>query len=334
VATAALVIVRITTATWIATAAWRCVFVLLEIRGLELRVFEFVVSRRLPPLPRIQWNKTPCSRLASSSILPYSAIIVALLLTWPSNFSAPLLAGALYCSTGNMTSDREILVPSGTHRNGFGGWPSFPNFDADIGSRHFQAISYAGLTWQNVITNTSGCRHIVNDNGLPTGSLLFNVIVPCMKIDNISWYKKNSVSDEIRSFVTNDSNFLLKKAPLNYLHTGNVALFNLTKWIPDSAIPSPTLFSGQKYIAVRLLRDEDGRTINGNNLNSTIFGDLSQLKENVVDERNECKVYGAVSFTAGIAITEPVRSYNSGRSTQQYRHRSWSLGYRGTLYDI
>lgn len=300
-----LLVLRSSTTAWIARSAWGWAFILLETDGATLIQFNRIVSW---PIFWVGWSRT--AFIAS----------VSLLLLVPANTLAPVLTGAVSWRSisvpANNTTFTQVLDGQGSAKwywylQGYGGYEA----DAVI----LKAGSYADIGWSPRDPPGGGCRMVVGfDQTMPINSTVNSIILPCLKIDKISW----GTEKNLHSNVTNGFSGALQsnltvtgRAPFAHMHSGNAILFDdapLDKpyrgavhhsdpWAP---LPRATTYSGTRKFALRLNFQRKGTGCAS--VGPSIFGDtemMAKIKGAIVTENGaseSCFLTGLVTFTAGI----------------------------------
>lgn len=254
---AALVIVRLVTNTWVAVATWRCVYILLEKTGLSL-----------PQLNSLVAHKVPLKFPGSSG---YSWLITAVLvLMLPAQLAAPLVSGAvgwndMVMTVGGYYITSSLLDPASASTQEY--WAQYLN---DVGSR-YSVVSgstiYRGWLFpEESVLGQAPCRRVMWTE-LAVNSTIDKITIPCLEIHSIKW-DSGPLPDSLTNLVdspgltvlddNNPNNTSLRK-PARAKGTGLfMRILDLPAWSSpikyspdgiDVTFPSPTRFTGTLKIA-------------------------------------------------------------------------------------
>ncbi|KAK6523107.1 hypothetical protein TWF694_006005 [Orbilia ellipsospora] len=343
---AGLVVVKLLVSSWSAIALWECVYILRkefndtatttndakasdgpysEKVGDNKAIdtdgrLQFMISRRLPP-----WFKYPFKvpRGGQSWV-----ILVVLLFILPQAFLAPLLSGSIDWAASFTLKDETRNLNSVSPIADFGKWYWYNSPGDgihDLLSK--RAAGYAALAWANSIATAkngtsitgNGCRHVTNDADLPVNSTLLNAIVPCIRINSISWAmsEEETTLDDRLLVEQPDKLSLVGNSLSDYYISGAAAAFDANNLnIYNINAPNPTIFSGT--LSVGLLLDRQRTTTPlCMGQNATAFGPGDRYNQYYNLPRGNswdcaCYLVGKISFTAGVT-TSRLSTYVSPR---------------------
>lgn len=320
---AGLVVTKFFTTSWAAVAIWKCAYILTHNNTAELSApqLSFMTKYKLPPCARYPFQLPRGTR---------SWIVLTILLTiFPQQFIAPLLAGAINWNPSSVPGSANILVNSTDPTSSGILWEQYPSYaPTSVTTRQYvlaKAQGLASVAWSDSSTiagnGTSlagnGCRHVVNNDGLPTNSTITNSTVPCIKIQNIAWATS---ADQISTTVANDA---LSFAPaLSQVNTsldlfnspGHAILFdpNLLWNSSQTGLHAPTIVSGDQSLGLVFgnARSDNCKTFN------SIFGAANNTN-NIPQYLytwglGACYIFANVTLTAGITMS-PLSTYVSSR---------------------
>ncbi|KAF3227082.1 hypothetical protein TWF106_010570 [Orbilia oligospora] len=275
----------------------------------------FMLSWRVPP-----WFMFPpkLPKQGGSWI-----ILLALLFMLPQPFLAPLLSGSIDWASSSTPGDRSQNISSVSPTADFNLWYWY-NVGGYIHNSHLRrAAGYAALAWANPAAAAkngtsitgNGCRHVMNDDGLPVNSTVYNVTIPCIRIHSISWaVSAEEVSSADVELITGGESKKLSQISEDlslYYTEGATVVFdaNKTYKVTDdtSVLPSSTLFSGTKSVGLLLTRQDITRPL-CRGLNPTIFGPGNRYDKyyNPPDHNDfhqNCYLVGKIEFTAGVTTS-------------------------------
>lgn len=310
----ALVFVRFVASVWTGMLAWRCAFFLLETEGLTLGQFNNIISWR------VHWPRNLKRHLITT---------VLLLVTIPSSFVAPILAGAVdWRDYSEIVNTRQVEYRN-IMADDYWYW-----FIQDLGTRKGLALRAAGfstLAWAGTTDRIQKtCRHALPSGGeMPTGSIVENATIPCIEIHDINW---DDPLDANVTAILGDEGLTITRLgdpPLRYYHQGNGALLEPTRNLnlgqyrvptgpslrPGNSFaiganfPPPRLFTGRMKVAVLLIRQGDCVIRVPSMFGNSTY--VQAFKTKGVSHGN-CFRIGTVSFTAGV-IRSPNATYVSPR---------------------
>lgn len=218
--TAVLVVVRVVTASWSTTVAWRSVILLMEKGILDLRRLNSTISwKMLWLLGDVQswfvavsnWfqNKTsPTNAKRKNNGMHKHFVAIILLLMWPATFSAPILTGALEWLPRNMYAEGELLWDS----QGSGSMISLTMWKDFLANNYSIRRDYVDIIVEYVTRAMlepnqpplDRCQHIVFNQSVQTEyyrlirdkSHLINRKFPCIEVRDIQWRTAKDVYED------------------------------------------------------------------------------------------------------------------------------------------
>jgi hypothetical protein len=317
---AALVVIKLVMTAWIAIAVWRCAYALTHDTKHGLSREQLLFMTKYKTLPWARWPfaipKGPRSW----------AIAIILVFIFPQTLIPPLLSGAVDWNPATVPSGVTIHVDSSAPSATLQYWYQYvlSTYYTERSSIFKNAVGFASLAWSDTTTISengtsltgNGCRHIVNDSGLPPNSTLTNAPMPCIQIHSISWATssdeipagaKQQVAQTPSLSILNDDLFL-------YTTVGQAVLFDPNlPWdtAQSSGLPSATLFNGTKVLALNVAT-QSGCT----NLVPNAFGkvgNVSAFPQYMYDwALDTCYIFANVTLTAGVTVS-PASTYLNSR---------------------
>ena len=308
----ALVVIKIIVGVFSATALWASGRYLL---------YRAPAATRAPPLTvskMLRWKMPPW--LQSEGRIPRDGpswiIGLVTLALFIQPFTSPLLTGSVNWNVGLQISSTAMTVSSVDPAADFGIWWWYHAQGAFDKRRYFRsAAGYANLAWAEATTvdahgtsiSGNGCRHVVNNDGLPPGSVLVDAILPCINIHSIRWCHSGSeVPAGYWAGVNGKSLSLLNEDPFSFYIAGTTFAFavNETRQTPtDKSVPPPSsMFSGTMAILL-LLERKEGKDDTCKVLSNTIFGNIDEtpyLRQAGNLSYSNCYLIGQINFTAGV----------------------------------
>jgi hypothetical protein len=256
-------------------------------------------------------------------------IIFAILLSiLPQQFIAPLLSGAVNWNPTSVLGVTPVVMNSTNPLADPGVWYQYlapPTYIDKRNEVYKIATGLASLLWSDSSTVSqngtsltgNGCRHVVNNDGLPQGSTLRNLVIPCIKFHNISWaISEDQIPFSHANTVFQKTMSIINDSLSHYTNPGHAVLFD-----PDlpwnnsqesSGLPPPTLFSGTKVLALNIANTYNCTQIGINNFGD-INGDVNTFTQKVIPwALGTCYIFANVTFTAGVT-TSPLSTYLSSR---------------------
>jgi len=247
----------------------------------------------------------------------------------PQAFIAPLPSGAVNWNPVTIPEGSPVPVNSTNPFANSGVWYLYQDGIPRRNQVLKTAAGATGLLWSdNSLVSTNGtsltgngCRHIVNNNGLQTGSIQYNTTLPCIKFHDISWATSK---DQIPSLY---SNTLFSSQPsrlsivndtlYDYFNNGHAVLF-------DPNIPFNSSIPSVKQTGLPVANSYTGTMILGLLLANTYYCNTSMGTNNFGNVMNTtaypqyiyawalglCYVFANVTFTAGVT-NSPVSKYLS-----------------------
>ncbi|KAH8587225.1 hypothetical protein B0O99DRAFT_527129 [Bisporella sp. PMI_857] len=320
-----LVFIKITVTSWTILTLWRCADILKTKPGLALPRFAFMMRWKAPPW--IMWPpKIPEGQKSW-------VVAVVLLLILPQPFIAPLLSGAVDWNTSSIPG-QEKTVSSGAPNPNPGAWYYYLNQDVDRSAQFRRAGGAVSLTWDTgngAIHTGNGCRHIVNNDGLPVNSTLKDALIPCLVVHDIKW-DTTAGSSDVNTVLGNSKEYSIvlegtAVQPFDVYQPGITMVFDFGKTRGDSKgnytysgtdnhtashLP-PLLFTGTKSIILMLSHQS---STGCSPIDPSTFGDMSQVKNpyshTTSNTQELCYATGKINFTAGV-IKSSLSTYITSR---------------------
>lgn len=305
-----LVINRFFTASWTAVAIWRCIFILKQNPDQSLNTPQllFLQKYRLPP-----WARYPFLVPRGSRSWIVFWILLCIL---PQQFTAPLISGAVDWNSVSVPGDGQISVNSTNPISSAVYYEQYPS-EADTSYAVRQQVlgkaqGLASLAWSDLSTLSAngtsltgnGCRHVVSNDGLTANATLLNSVVPCIKIENITWATAanqipDGSADDAFSYARTSLSEVNVSLDLHSATVGQTMLFNPNLlWNPNTAgLPNATVVSGQQTIVVSI---SSTRSSECSNLPISLFGDVSKMPQYLYRWYYACYVFANVTITAGV----------------------------------
>ncbi|KUL81975.1 hypothetical protein ZTR_10719 [Talaromyces verruculosus] len=315
---AALVLIKFFTTAWAAVATWRGAWELTHSNtGLSPEQVSFMTRYKLLP-----WMRPPFGRPRDRRSW---AMAVVLLCSIPQPFVAPLLSGAVNWNpsfvAGPQTSVVSVNSTDPTASTSY--WYQYTDFSyATERTEVFrQALGYASVAWSDTTTVSTngtslrgnGCRHIVNNAGLPANSTITNIVVPCIKIRNITWAMSaaevpSAVYDQATSGATQLS--VVNDTLALYSTAGHAVLYDVNNsWYKTysasgsetNSYPSANKVSGVMSLALIIAHEYS----DCQNLTANQFGDVRSLPQyKTYWEVGSCYMFANVTIEAGVTTSK------------------------------
>lgn len=269
-----------------------------------------MIRWKLPP-----WLLDPKNLSHNPRAWAISAALVAVLIQ---AFINPIITGSVNWNTAFHISSKAVSVSSVAPTASFSSWYWY-NAQGAFDKRAFlrSAAGYANLAWgdpstvddkgQSLVGN--GCRHVVNDDGLPSESILADAILPCIDIKGIHWYRSMDEIDGNEWDLGGGSLTLVNDDPYYYYRAGVTLVFDPKKLHTAPAStdkpPPATKFSGTMTVALMLYRRHYETDPPCNKLPNTEFGDIGALPYLVLPRLStagdeNCYLLGKIEFGAGV----------------------------------
>ncbi|KAK0716371.1 hypothetical protein B0H67DRAFT_441906, partial [Lasiosphaeris hirsuta] len=282
----------------------------------------FMLRRKLPPWLRLSGGKSqmPKDVFGWASSL---AILSALVQT----STGPLLTGSVEWNPTTSISNTSVAIRSVDPATTPDDWRLY-NSEGGLNDKrgHLRlAAGHANLAWAETSLMDAkgnsnvgnGCRHIVHYNGLPRGSVVEDMILPCINIRGIQWYHSaDQIAPEDWADVESKDLSLVGDDPFSYSFPGVSAVYEwprLRSALPTDTVPLAHLFSGTKTVALLAGRHDLTNQTDSpcKNVGSTIFGNLDALPYHLQSRRvggtEECFLIGKLNFTAGMTRSRRAR---------------------------
>ena len=296
----ALTLMRTATAMWTAATTWRCVFVLMEKKGISLQAINWMTTFRLPPKPRT-----------------WLGVIVAIILlaAFPAQYSSPILTGSITWEPALKLVQGSQPVTISLSADGQS-WLSYRRWSDNVEEVILVAAGAAGIAWNNSIENPSTMKRVLrNTQNLPINSILDNVTVPYFTIDAFEWIKD---PDSILS--DHDKQAFMRPSVSRPYISANLIM----GFIPDGAwgpstgpssnftFPSPTTISETRILAILHYQAEGNVSCSSRGYFGGLPTDVMLYKfvyqaGTPKETFIECIAYARVTYTAGAAVCRACR---------------------------
>ncbi|KAF2811545.1 uncharacterized protein BDZ99DRAFT_461581 [Mytilinidion resinicola] len=250
-----------------------------------------------------------------------SAAVVAVFIQ---AFISPILTGAVNWNAAFHISKEATSLSSVDPTADFSAWYWYNaqgSFDKKAYLR--AAAGFANLAWADTSTVDAqgksllgnGCRHVVNDDGLPRHSVVVDATLPCININSIRWYRNEDEVTGNEWSISGDDLTLVGDDPFGYYRGGVTLVYdtnNLRKSPATTDQPPPAnKFSGTMTVALMIARRHYGKDYTDPpcaKLPNTIFGDISPLPYLLETTRStsadeNCFLLGKIDFTAGVTTS-------------------------------
>lgn len=273
----------------------------------------------------IRWHLPPGLRLKNiPRDLPGWTISAAVIIVFVQSFIAPILSGSVNWNSSFHISKNAISLSSVDPTADFNQWFWYDE-EGSAGKLAYlrSAAGYANLAWADTSTVNAkgmsvlgnGCRHVVNNDGLPRNSTIVDATIPCIKINSIRWYrsKDEETKDEWENLTGNELT-MVDDNPLNYYRGGVTLVYdtnNLRKAPATHDKPPPAnKFSNTMTVALMIAQRHYGDPKKMDDpqcpdLPNTKFGDIRSLPYLLETTRStaassNCFLLGKIDFTAGV----------------------------------
>ncbi|KAJ5651625.1 uncharacterized protein N7484_005348 [Penicillium longicatenatum] len=319
---AALVVIKFFTTSWAAIAGWRCAWDLTHTKAvLSPEQVSFMTRYRLPP-----WLRSPFGRPRGRRSW---AVVVILLSALPQPFIAPIVSGAINWNPSSIAGEQEsaILVNSSSPTADDRYWSQYTDFSYATKRTDIirMALGFASIAWSDTSTVSAngtslrgnGCRHIVNFDGLAENSTLVNTLVPCIKIQNISWaMSAGDISDAVYYQATSyaDELSVVNDTLDYYTNPGHAVVFDINNlWykndVETTSFPMASRVTGPQTLALIIANQYS----DCKNLDPNQFGDVNNFPQYKSSYAlGSCYLFANVTFTAGVT-TSKLSTYISPR---------------------
>lgn len=245
-------------------------------------------------------------------------ILVTVIAVFIQTFTGPILTGSVNWNEAFHISKKAVSVRSVDPTAAFSVWYWYNaqgGFDKKAYLR--AAAGYANVAWADTSTVDAkgksllgnGCRHVMNDDGLPRNSSLVDATLPCIKINSIRWYRSEEEVTGGEWDISGDELTLVDDDPFGYYRGGVTLVYDTNNFRkrPDTTDQSPPAnkFSGVMTVALMLARRHYDTDPPCSKLPNTQFGNISALpyltqtaRSSAADEN--CFLLGKINFTAGV----------------------------------
>jgi hypothetical protein len=311
---AGLVIIKFFTTSWAAVALWRCAWELTHSKTmLTPEQVSFMTRYKLPP-----WMRSPFGRPRGRRSW---AIVIILLCSIPQPFIAPLLSGAVNWDPSSVAGPKtEAKQVNSTNPAAVASyWDQYTNTDYSDKRTSVlrEALGYASIAWSDTTTVSAngtslrgnGCRHVVNYDGLPANSTLASSVVPCIKIEKISWAMSSAeVPDGAHFQATDYSDTLsvVSDSLSHYTNPGHAVLFDINNlWSKKESVtvsyPTPSTVKGTQTLALIIANQYSAcKDLTPNN-----FGDVNSFPQYKSSwALGSCYLYANVTLEAGVTNSD------------------------------
>lgn len=262
-----LVIGRTICSAWQALATWRCAFILLEKNGLSLADTSRLISWRVPTPAMFGASTLHTARRRRRTGW---IVILILLLAWPAQFSNPIASGSVSWVPVRVyqTSTSSISL-SGSPITSFT-WQWFSAYSTVREALVKESAGYAFLA-STTMRNGSGGPHVppaqrivTQLKSYPNATAVRNATIPVFRIKDFEWVTDgmtlpSGIETAVNSHLSGYLNISRPDGPLAQTLPGNSALLKDTPWqpLPADELPRAELFSGVKYAAIYISRNDN-----------------------------------------------------------------------------
>ncbi|RYP13097.1 hypothetical protein DL765_007046 [Monosporascus sp. GIB2] len=316
----ALVVIKLVVASWSTTVLWA------SGRYMLYRAEKPESPTRVSAM--LRWNLPPwLLGMEVPGDLAGWAISFAIIASLIQAFTSPLLTGSVHRNTSFRVSNTAVTVSAVDPTAGLEGWYWYNTEGPIVARYHLRfAAGFANLAWADPSTigtdgkslSGNGCRHVVNNDGLPPNSVLVDAILPCIHIHGIRWYRSaDEMADEDWADVVDSEHLpLVGDNPFGYSPGGTSLVYDakdmrLRSPSADNAtIPPSQMFSGTKTVALLIGRYNVTQPPCKNLIN-TKFGNLDGSPYYLQNRSNpwheNCYLIGKINFTAGVTKSSRAR---------------------------
>ncbi|RYP45308.1 hypothetical protein DL768_008322 [Monosporascus sp. mg162] len=308
-----LVIIRIIVGWWSAIILWASGRYMLHraaARADDKTVSRMIRSKLPPSLQSVRNIPTD---------FPGWTISAALLAILIQAFISPILTGSINWNATFRISNTAVSVSSADPTASFSSWYWYNMQGAFDKSAYLRsAAGYASLAWADPSTVDphgkslvgNGCRHIVNNDGLPRNSVLVDALLPCIRVNSIRWYRPEDVIPEDDwEGVSGEQLTLVDDDPFYYYRAGVTLVYDVNRLreMPDTFDQPPPAenFSSTMTVVLMVYRRNYEADPICQELPNTIFGDMGALPYIVQNGMStagdeNCYLIGRIDFTAGV----------------------------------
>ena len=296
-----LTMTRFVAVLWTASTVWRCIFILLEKEGIDLRDIAWMLHWGLP------------ARLKGTTFLQIAVILLA---SFPIQFSSPILMGSITWKPSEFSVVGDKLV-TGISVSTYGyEWDQYSRYTPQIGDTVIQlGTGIADIAWGKDGDDTASSikRVLPTTRPLPTGAILNNVTVPYFVVDAFEWIENPDIAIS-QIWSTDDAGnhfnpFMNAEGPY-------VGFFPVNgTWGPspssDAGLPQPTIMSETRILVTLVDRvfnttNTTGCTNRTTRYYGEIASDISLVPAFYEDPPSSssgvtnCYTYARVTYRAGV----------------------------------
>ncbi|RTE71305.1 hypothetical protein BHE90_014286 [Fusarium euwallaceae] len=258
-----MVVGRTICSAWQALATWRCAFILLEKNGLSLADTSRLISWRVPTLTMFRRSST----LHTGHDRTRAMAILILLLAWPAQFSNPIASGSVSWVPSRVYQSSNSFIslsgpPSPRHN-----WQFFSRYSTVREGMVKLSAGYASTTMESMSGGpylSSAQRIVTQLKSYPNATAVKNATIPIFKIEDFEWVTDGmtlppGIEVAVKDSLSGYLNISRQDGPLAQVLSGNSALLKDTPWLPppETELPPAELFSGIKYAAIYISRNDN-----------------------------------------------------------------------------
>ncbi len=325
----ALVVVRVLAGSWFSLAAWRMVFISLEMSGMTLRDAKRMLEYGVPSLPFVCNDARGKKRQFRTSKRFAMTLWLMFLLALPAQFVAPLAAGSITWIPDSITAapGYKALITSAGPGARWDWWQEYAK------NRLFTVYRAAALASIFPVSSFDGSasrlvrRQMPSIRGVAINSILAEATVPHFNINSLEWI--TSASDfndtlkdpviygavDILADYTGTLNISSPDNPLRDVQYGEISMINENPWNPQSpsengsySFPESVMIYGTSLVVVLFNQaDQEHHFSSCHGATSVTFGDPGRLAlYSVREEVNilNCFALARLNFTAGVAVCQ------------------------------
>ena len=311
-----LVVARIISSAWQALAAWRCVFILFEKTGLSLSEASCIATWRFPAFSFLWHRRSP----ERKSGVPKLIVALCLILVWPAQLANPVASGAVsWIPSTSYEAGAYYTLSLGVASTGYR-WDWYKMFPNVRDALVKKSAALAGLTAIASSSDGGGTldappakRMGFQLNSLPDRTAVDNVIVPIFNIESFKWISDiKTIPDDILQAVTDISSGYLNitqgNGPLSQTIAGTSALLKSAQWSPptSNSLPAPEVFSGTKYAAIYVARNDNGgqgvdyNCRSGSSVFDPLPADVHLINIPSYNNHSDCLAVAELKVSAGV----------------------------------
>jgi hypothetical protein len=235
---ALITVVRVLASMWCTAMAWRCIFILMQKTGVSLMEISRVLSWRL------------LFSLKSRGTIG-ALISVMLLVSFPYQFSGPILTGSITWMPVNAYTFSPVGLPNITYSAPGDGWNAYSR-TPDSPTLIYQGSALAVVAYQYDYYPTVQRKRVVHGSQyLVAGTVISNITIPYFEITSFEW-----IRDPERELRAADRARISQESPWNPWLSGT-AKAHVFSLLPDAwgspnsgrGFPEATIISETRILA-------------------------------------------------------------------------------------